>query len=153
MWIVPKPVPKPIDPKEYHEVDLKAAPLGGFIEQDRQTSLSLTGMCAMNQQKVLQDPVGQQFRQLAAAWKAAETVSSSLTERFAHPAYQHIIAMGDAAVPHLLAELEREPDWWFAALKSITGADPVDPSDRWRLTEMTKAWLQWGRAQGTTVPE
>ena len=75
-------------------------------------------------------------------------MSSSLSERFAHTAYQQIIAMGDAAVPLLLAELEREPDWWFAALKSITGADPVPPAHRGRLQDMTRAWLQWGRAHG-----
>ena len=101
----------------------------------------------MNKQ-VVKGSVEQDFRQLASAWKAAEGVSSSLTERFAHPAYQQIIAMGEAAVPYLLAELERQPDWWFAALKSITGADPVPASDRGRLSEMTRAWLQWGRAQG-----
>ena len=101
----------------------------------------------MNKQ-VVNGSVEQEFRQLAAAWKAAEGVSSSLTERFSHPAYRQIIGLGEAAVPYLLAELEREPDWWFAALKSITGADPVQAADRGRLAAMTQAWLQWGRAQG-----
>lgn len=50
--------------------------------------------------------------------------------------------------PLLLAELEREPDWWFAALKAMTGADPVTRENRGKLLEMTRAWLDWGKAQG-----
>lgn len=102
----------------------------------------------MSEQKLLENPVEQQFRSLVAAWKAARGVSSSLTEMFAQPAYREIIAMDETIMPYLLAELEREPDWWFAALKTITGADPVAAANRGRLAEMTQAWLEWGRAHG-----
>ena len=104
----------------------------------------------MTNPKVLDNPIEQRFRTLAAAWKAAmaASVSSSLPEMFAYPAYRQIITMGEPAVPLLLAELEREPDWWFAALKEITGADPVPPTIRGKLAEMTAAWLDWGRAKG-----
>src|SRR5438045_788596 len=102
----------------------------------------------MSDPKLLQHPVEQKFFALVAAWKADEGVTSSLTERFAHPAYQQIIALGPEIVPLLLAELERDPDWWFAALKAITGADPVPTAARGRLHEMTRAWLDWGRANG-----
>ena len=102
----------------------------------------------MSKPKVLDNPVEQKFRDLAARWKAAAGVTSSLTERFAHPAYKEIIATGEPALTCLFAEVEREPDWWFAALKSITGADPVAATSRGKLGEMTRAWLEWGRAQG-----
>jgi hypothetical protein len=59
-----------------------------------------------------------------------------------------LIALGEPAVPLLLAELEREPDWWFAALKAITRADPVAPEDRGTLSAMARAWLDWGRLHG-----
>ena len=104
----------------------------------------------MSTPNVLDNPVEKKFRGLVAAWKTArsESVSSSLSEIFAHPAYRQIIAMGRPAVPLLLAELQREPDWWFAALKEITGADPVPPASRGKLPEMTSAWLNWGRSNG-----
>lgn len=65
-----------------------------------------------------------------------------------HSAYQQIIGLGPAVVPLLLAELDREPDHWFWALKAITGADPLPPDGRGRVGEMTQAWLRWGREQG-----
>ena len=104
----------------------------------------------MNKPKVLENPIERQVQSLVRAWKSASSasVSSSLTEMFSHPAYRQIIALGDPAVPLLLAELERDPDWWFAALKAITGADPVPAASRGKLSEMARAWLEWGRAQG-----
>jgi hypothetical protein len=88
------------------------------------------------------------FRALAARWKAERGPTSSLTELAMHPAYQQIIGMGPAAIPLLLRELEREPDHWFWALKAISGDDPVAPTSRGKVPEMTRAWLDWGRAQG-----
>jgi hypothetical protein len=66
----------------------------------------------------------------------------------AHPAYQEIIGMGPEVVPLLLADLARQPDHWFTALKAITGANPVDPADCGRIEKMAEAWLQWGRQNG-----
>ena len=71
-----------------------------------------------------------------------------MTEMAMHPAYQEIIGMGELAVPLILAELERDPDHWFWALKAITGADPVPEHCRGHLEEMAQAWLRWGRMQG-----
>ncbi len=104
----------------------------------------------MGNPKLLDKPVERKFHSLVAAWKGttACSVSSSLSELFAHPAYRQIVAMGGEAVPLLLAELEREPDWWFNALKEMTGADPVPAASQGKLAEMTNAWLDWGRAQG-----
>ena len=60
-----------------------------------------------------------------------------------HPAYQHVIGMGSLALPFILAELEREPDHWFWALKAITGEDPVAEEQRGDVLGMTKTWLEW----------
>jgi len=73
---------------------------------------------------------------------------SSSTARVQHPAYREIIALGPAAVPLLLRELEQRPNHWFAALKSLTGIDPVPPSDRGRIGPMTEAWITWGKEHG-----
>jgi hypothetical protein len=79
----------------------------------------------MSHANVLSKPAQQQFQALVAAWKSAASasVSSSLSGLLSHPAYRQIIAIGKDAIPLLLAELEREPDWWFAALKELTGVD------------------------------
>jgi hypothetical protein len=102
----------------------------------------------MTKSKLLDNPLVQRFHELVPEWKTSTAVSSSLSEMFEQTSYREIIALGERAVPLLLAELEREPDWWFAALKTITGADPVAPDSRGKLLEMTRSWLDWGRAQG-----
>ena len=55
---------------------------------------------------------------------------------------------GPQAVPLLLRELEQRPNHWFAALKSLTGVDPVHSSDRGRIGPMTEAWIAWGKEHG-----
>ena len=65
------------------------------------------------------------------------------------PSYQRIIAMGDEAVPLILAELDRHLDHWFWALHSITGVDPVPEDSQGNTSEMANAWLEWGRQRGS----
>src|SRR5262249_14978603 len=88
------------------------------------------------------------FQQLAAQWKQDSLFMSSTTDMVGLPSYQEIIRMGAPAISLLLAELQREPNHWFAALMAITGEDPVPPEDRGRLERMTAAWLRWGREKG-----
>jgi len=65
-----------------------------------------------------------------------------------HPAYQQIIGLGPPALPLILAELDRELDHWFWALKAISGEDPVPIESRGNMREMANAWLKWGREKG-----
>jgi hypothetical protein len=88
------------------------------------------------------------FRELVAVWQVEVAPLSSSTARVQHPAYREIIALGPAAVPLLLRELEQRPNHWFAALKSLTGIDPVPPCDRGQIGPMTKAWITWGKEHG-----
>jgi len=88
------------------------------------------------------------FRELVRQWKAERGPTSSVTKLARHPAYREIVNLGEAAVPLLLAELERQPDHWFLALYEITGVDPVPRESRGRLKEMASAWLRWGREHG-----
>jgi hypothetical protein len=88
------------------------------------------------------------FHSLVAEWKAAVAHLSSTTARVQHPAYQKIIALGKPAVPLLLHELQERPNHWFAALRALTGADPVAPADRGKIDSMTDAWIRWGKAHG-----
>ena len=96
--------------------------------------------------------VADEFETFADEWIAETAAQSSLTKRYAHPAYQRIVGMGPAVVPLLLAKLlEADPDYWFHALRSITGADPVTASIRGNLRAMADAWLAWGRNQGYQI--
>ncbi len=91
------------------------------------------------------------FEELARRWKRETAHISNAGKKALHPAYQEIIGMGMAAVPLLLAELNREPDDWFWALNAITGASPVPAESRGNVRQMADAWIQWGFSQGYQV--
>lgn len=88
------------------------------------------------------------FQQLAAEWRRDVWPLSSVSKIVQHPSYQAIIALGRDVVPLILRELERQPDHWFAALRALTGADPIATEDRGRMERMAAAWLRWGRENG-----
>jgi hypothetical protein len=88
------------------------------------------------------------FFELANQWRRETNHMSLMSDIILHPAYQRIIGMGLNVVPLILRELSKEPDHWFWALRSITGANPIKPEDRGRLKKMAEAWLDWGRQHG-----
>lgn len=94
------------------------------------------------------ETIEDRFLRLAAKWQQETAHHSSSSLRDNHPAYREIIGMGKAAIPLLLRDLEQNRRRWFAALKAITGADPVPPADAGKLSRMTEAWLQWGKENG-----
>jgi hypothetical protein len=65
-----------------------------------------------------------------------------------HPAYREIISLGAPVVPLLLAELKRDPDFWFVALREITKEDPVLEDSAGKVEEMARAWVAWGKERG-----
>jgi hypothetical protein len=92
---------------------------------------------------VLHDSPRERFEALAKTWRTDTRFCSDTNEICSHPAYQRIIGMGVLALPFIFAELEKEADQWFWALKAITGADPVPEEDQGDLELMRKAWLHW----------
>jgi len=87
----------------------------------------------------------QRYRRLAAIWEAETLVLSNPNLITNHWAFQEIIRMGEALVPLLLRELEREPQLWVWALPEITRENPVSHSDAGNIRKMSEAWLRWGR--------
>lgn len=92
--------------------------------------------------------VEEQFTLLARRWEDATAHLSSSTALFMHPAYQHIIGLGRAALPSLLRDLAATGNHWFWALRAISGENPVPREDQGDVDRMTNAWLAWGMANG-----
>ena len=88
------------------------------------------------------------FRLLRDAWKAQSRYLSNTAQMAMLWPYQQIIGMGPAAVPLILAELDRETDHWFWALEAICGENPVPPEAAGKVEQMARAWLDWGQQKG-----
>lgn len=88
------------------------------------------------------------FDVLVSTWSYNTAVSSSVREMVLDPSYQEIIGMGELAIPLILRELQKKPDHWFWALRSITGIDPVKEEDKGDVRKMTAIWLRWGQDNG-----
>ena len=88
------------------------------------------------------------FEELKTDWKSKTRYMSNSAQMATLQSYQRIIGLGPAALPLILAELERETDHWFWALEAISGENPVSSSQSGKVEEMAKAWIEWGRRQG-----
>jgi hypothetical protein len=101
------------------------------------------------------------FERLASNCAADSRYSSKFKTTLQHPAFREIVAMGQRAVPLILAYLRRNGDGFiWLALPEITGANPPIPEGRkgnqavapgwvgWDIRGMEAAWLAWGREQG-----
>ena len=94
---------------------------------------------------VTRHSLGERFADLAATWRHDTAFTSSLHEIVMHRAYQQIIGLGPRVIPLILLDLQKQPDHWFWALKALTAADPVKPSDRGDIQRMADAWVEWGK--------
>jgi hypothetical protein len=91
----------------------------------------------------------QRVARLLAQWRDETAFLSSSTQIAAHPAYQELIALGQAALPLLFRDLEQTHDGHLSgALSDITGAHPVPEEDRGKIRKIAEAWLRWGRENG-----
>ena len=88
------------------------------------------------------------FRALADQWRRETGPLSSSSRIAAHPAYQEIIGMGPAVLPLILRELQEHGDHWFAALRAISGENPVPQKYAGRIPKIAECWLEWGRGKG-----
>ena len=99
-----------------------------------------------------QQKIKQRFFSNLEKWQEATADLSSLSVITNHAAYKRIIGLGPQALPLIFLEMQKEPDFWFDALRSITGInddeDPVRLEDRGNLQAMTIAWLDWADRNG-----
>jgi hypothetical protein len=85
------------------------------------------------------------FQLLAEKWKEESKYLAFAKDSLQLPNYQAIINMGKMALPHILADMQQQPNHWFSALKAITGENPVLPEHKGNIQSMTNDWLLWGR--------
>lgn len=96
----------------------------------------------------------ERFAKLASQWKKETAHLSSISGITNHPAYQEILAMGDAVIPLIFADLQHRPGLWFHALARLTGANPISDEDRGYIESVRQAWIRWGREHGyITTPD
>jgi len=93
---------------------------------------------------IVETQLERRFHALVEEWRNERGPTSSITEMVACPSYRAIIALGKPAIPLILAEMIHRPDYWFAALRELTGANPVRPGHRGDLDAMTRDWILWG---------
>jgi hypothetical protein len=88
-----------------------------------------------------------EFNTLATAWKIQTGHFSTTFHKVNNTNYLKIIGMGEKALPYILRDLEEAPEHWFVALNSIAKPEinPVNEEDFGDMTQMSKAWVNWGR--------
>lgn len=128
-----------------------ASPRGGFVAQtDWRLLVPVTAASSRlaDEGPEVWAETARAFVRLMEEWREQTAPLSSVTEIVLHPAYQRIIGMGRTVVPLILAELARQPDHWFWALRAITGENPVAPEDAGDVLRMRRAWLRLGHLRG-----
>jgi hypothetical protein len=99
--------------------------------------------------KELIQPPEDRFAELAAKWKMDTRFVSNVTSKSMDISYQKIIGMGPAAVPLIIKDLiDNGPNDWFWALYVITDENPITDNIAGNMSEMTEAWIKWGRTKG-----
>lgn len=86
------------------------------------------------------------FRGLVELWKRETRGISLQQERADHPSYQALSRLGTNTIPLLLVELRDRPDFYFEALRLLTGVNPAEAEPR--FDDAVKAWIQWGEVNG-----
>ncbi len=92
------------------------------------------------------------FQLYIEAWHNERGAASSISEMVLCKSHMRIIGMGaEIAVPLIfrkMADEGDEPDMWFVALQTLTGADPVTDEIRGDFKAMADRWLRWATDSG-----
>ena len=96
-----------------------------------------------------ENPKKAKFETLAKQWRKETRNCSVLAQRYAHPAYRKILAMGPEAIPWILNELKYRPDRWFSALSDLAEYYEIGPDHSFESA--VGAWLKWGRDNNYNV--
>jgi len=96
--------------------------------------------------------IKKEFQHLVKKWINETIASSSPLEKIANDNYLEIIKLGGAhrevVLQLIFQELNKKSDFWFKALKHISGENPVKPEEFSSYKLVKQAWLNWGKEKG-----
>jgi len=135
------------------EFDKTAISLGGTTRYPLSSQLPPKGdyVAFVGISKSFIDPQTEKdFYELLEKWKAETDGLSSVRQISMNEHYQCIVGLGPKAIPIILQELAKHPDYLFWALKCIArpASDPIQENERGDIGAMAAAWIQWGKDNG-----
>lgn len=114
---------------------------------ERAYNISSLPLCLLKFRRSMPN-IEARFRRSYEIWEKETSTISSPSKIVNHPEYRNIIALGDEAIPLILGNMKKQYNYWFVALRSITGDDPVTAEDAGNMQAMTDSWLKWGYMHG-----
>jgi hypothetical protein len=94
------------------------------------------------------DTLENKFKKLKNKWNKETAFISNVTEIMENENIQEIVKMGIPVVPLILRSMMLEENFWFKALREITGEDPFDKRFAGNMPAMSYLWIQWGAKKG-----
>jgi hypothetical protein len=82
------------------------------------------------------------FRMLVERWRKESKHLSSTKSMAALDSYEQIIKMDKPVITLLLLELKERPNFWFTALRKVTGEKEIGKGLTFK--EAVNAWIKWG---------
>ena len=147
-----KVLDRPLQPDEAQSFTDTARRIGAILYAPQQFTEPLKAGQDMLVPTVETDSVPialhRQFTELVTSWRAETAGLSSPRAIAGHPAYQQIIDLGEPAIPLILQDMKENGGWWYPALRTLTGENPVPESAKGNPPLNDEAWLQWGLDNG-----
>lgn len=82
---------------------------------------------------------------LSEKWKEETKHFSFSKDIYNSDSYKRILKLGTNVLPFILKELEKAPNHWFHALRSITNENPVKESSKGNVKLMSNDWITWAK--------
>ena len=135
------------DPTGYRLFHVRANYMAGHPESGNYSwfpEVNLCTNCPTLEARRIED----RFSELVSEWRRGTGGLSSPRAIVSHPAYQQIIQMGEPALPLIFRELRDNGGWWYPALRTLTGKNPIPEEAKGRPPLNREAWLAWGQRNG-----
>lgn len=88
-----------------------------------------------------------EFNRSVSEWRRATLALSFVSQKTAHPAFRRIVRMRELAVPLIVTELQRHPDFLYLALQEIVGSEQVPAVGGGDPRAIAEAWIRWAERQ------
>ena len=92
------------------------------------------------------------FQKLKNQWKIETINMSNMSDIYENKHYQEIIKLGKSVVPLIFAELQKEYNHWFEALRQILGEYPDIPEkSRGKIQEITDILINYAQKHNLLI--